>query len=96
MESSTAIHPESSQFYNLQASLKRDGELDVEALDAKGDMLSRRSTVKMSDPQKMNTGDTIVHLSTNVFTGSDTTAIALRAIIYFPTRNPDKMKKLVA
>ena len=33
-----------------QASLKRDGELDVEALDAKGDMLSHWSTVKMSDP----------------------------------------------
>ncbi|OCL14764.1 putative cytochrome P450 pisatin demethylase [Glonium stellatum] len=79
-----------------QASLKRDGELDVEALDAKGDMLSRWSAVKMSDPQKINTRDIIVHLSTNVFAGSDTTAIALRAIIYFLIRNPDKMKKLVS
>lgn len=33
-----------------QTSPKRDGELDIEALDAKGDMLSRWVTVKMSDP----------------------------------------------
>lgn len=30
----------------------------------------------------------VVHLSTNVFAGSDTTAIALRAIIYFLCRHP--------
>ena len=30
-----------------------------------------------------------------VFAGSDTTAIALRAILYFLIKNPEKMKKLV-
>jgi hypothetical protein len=44
----------------------------------------------------MNTRDIIVHLSTNVFAGSDTTAIALRAIVYFLCRHPDCMKRLVA
>jgi cytochrome P450 len=34
--------------------------------------------------------------SANVFAGSDTTSIALRAIIYFLCRNPEKKKKLVA
>jgi cytochrome P450 len=33
--------------------------------------------------------------STNVFAGSDTTAIALRAIIYLLLRNPSKLQKLL-
>jgi len=79
-----------------QASLQRDGELDAAALEAQGDMLSRWSAVKLSDPQKMSTRDIIVHLSTNVFAGSDTTAIALRAIIYFLIKNPATMQRLVS
>ena len=42
----------------------------------------------------MSTRDCVVHLSTNVFAGSDTTAIALRAILYFLMRNPETMRKL--
>lgn len=79
---------------NGRASIKRDGELlnaDVEGRD----MLSRWAYVKSSDPDKMNTRDIIVHLSTNVFAGSDTTAIALRAIVYFLCRNPKCMERLV-
>jgi cytochrome P450 len=34
--------------------------------------------------------------SANVFAGSDTTAIAMRAVIYFSCRHPEKKKKLVA
>ena len=75
--------------------LKRDGELinaDVEGRD----MLSRWAYVKSSDPDKMNTRDIVVHLSTNVFAGSDTTAIALRAIVYFLCRHPQACEKMVA
>jgi cytochrome P450 len=78
-----------------RASLKRDGELinaDVEGRD----MLSRWAYVKSSDPLKMTTRDVVVHLSTNVFAGSDTTAIALRAIVYFLCRNPEARGKMVA
>jgi cytochrome P450 len=80
---------------NGRASVKRDGELidaDVEGRD----MLSRWAYVKSSDPLKMNTRDIITHLSGNVFAGSDTTAIALRAIIYFLCRHPVCMERLVA
>jgi cytochrome P450 len=80
---------------NGRASIKRDGELinaDVEGRD----MLSRWAYVKSSDPLKMSTRDIIVHLSTNVFAGSDTTAIALRAIVYFLCRHPACMDRLVA
>ena len=79
---------------NSRASIKRDGEL-INA-DAGGrDMLSRWAYVKSSDPDKMSTRDIVVHLSTNVFAGSDTTAIALRAIIYFLCRHPPAMGKAV-
>ncbi|OAP58487.1 hypothetical protein AYL99_07577 [Fonsecaea erecta] len=80
---------------NGRASIKRDGELinaDVEGRD----MLSRWAYVKSSDPLKMNTRDIVVHLSTNVFAGSDTTAIALRAIVYFLCRHPECMDRLVS
>ena len=80
---------------NGRASIKRDGEL-INADSEGRDMLSRWAYVKSSDPNKMSTRDIIVHLSTNVFAGSDTTAIALRAIIYFLCRNPQCMDKVVS
>lgn len=79
---------------NTRASIKRDGELikaDVEGRD----QLSRWAYVKSSDPNKMSTKDIVVALSANVFAGSDTTAIALRAIVYYLCRNPECMRKLV-
>ncbi|KAG9776743.1 benzoate 4-monooxygenase cytochrome-like protein P450, partial [Aureobasidium melanogenum] len=79
---------------NSRASIKRDGEL-INADTEGRDMLSRWAYVKSSDPNKMNTRDIIVHLSTNVFAGSDTTAIALRAVIYYLCKNPDCMRRVV-
>lgn len=79
---------------NERASIKRDGEL-INADSEGRDMLSRWAYVKSSDPLKMSTRDIVVHLSTNVFAGSDTTAIALRAVIYLLCKNPATMKALV-
>src|SRR5687767_15707600 len=50
--------------------LKKDGELNIEALERKGDMLSKWYATKLADPDKMSTRDLVVHLSTNVFAGS--------------------------
>ena len=58
-------------------------------------MLSQWSNVARNDPQKISTRDIIVHTSTNVFAGSGTTSIALRAMIYYLCRNPKTMVKLV-
>lgn len=80
---------------NERASIKRDGEL-INADSEGRDMLSRWAYVKSSDPLKMSTRDIVVHLSTNVFAGSDTTAIALRAIIYLLCKNPSTMEALVS
>ncbi|KAJ5267147.1 hypothetical protein N7478_009955 [Penicillium angulare] len=80
---------------NSRTSLKRDGELEKGDLENGKDMLSRWMTIHNSNPEKMSTRDVIVHLSTNVFAGSDTTAIALRAIIYFLLRNPKAMNRVI-
>ncbi|TKX20155.1 pisatin demethylase-like protein 4 [Elsinoe australis] len=80
---------------NSRTTITRDGELELEQGSAGNDMLSKWAAVKSADPLKMSTRDAIVHLSANVFAGSDTTAIALRAILYFLIKNPDKMRILV-
>ncbi|KAL2837836.1 cytochrome P450 [Aspergillus pseudoustus] len=80
---------------NSRASVQRDGELEEADLKTGKDMLSRWMAIHYADPSKMSTRDVIVHLSTNVFAGSDTTAIALRAILYFLLRHPRIMDKVV-
>lgn len=96
MESWNAVLTFTLKAINSRTAIERDGELKDEETSPGGkDMLSRWSAVKSKDPLKMSTRDVIVHLSTNVFAGSDTTAIALRAMLYFLYRNPEKMKKLV-
>ncbi|KAL6232759.1 hypothetical protein BDW75DRAFT_242661 [Aspergillus navahoensis] len=71
------------------------GDLEKGDLEEGKDMLSRWMTIHVSDLERMSTRDVIVHLSTKAFAGSDTTAIALRAIVYFLLNNPEKMKKVV-
>lgn len=74
--------------------IEKDGELS--AVDINGlDMLSKWAKVKSTDPDRMTTRDIVVHLTTNVMAGSDTTAITLRAIIYFLAKNPEKYKKFI-
>lgn len=77
------------------AHLARDGELNPAALEAQGDMLSRMAATMATTPEKLSTRNIVVVLSANVFAGSDTTATALRAIIYFLLKHPEKMAKLV-
>ncbi|KAJ9503172.1 hypothetical protein H2202_001326 [Exophiala xenobiotica] len=77
-----------------ERALVKDGEL-ISADTGGRDMLSKWAYVKSSDPSKMDTKDIMVHTSTNVFAGSDTTAIALRAVIYYLCRSPGCMKKVL-
>ncbi|KAH7137812.1 cytochrome P450 [Dactylonectria macrodidyma] len=64
-------------------------------VECMGDMLSKWFATKLANPEKISTRDIVVHLSTNVFAGSDTTAIALRATLYHLLKNPVKLQKLV-
>ncbi|RFU30248.1 hypothetical protein B7463_g6110, partial [Scytalidium lignicola] len=92
MESWNSVLTFTLKAINSRTSIKRDGELELHD-GGKTDMLSRWAAVKSKDPLKMSTRDIVVHLSTNVFAGSDTTAIALRAIIYFLIKHPEKLRK---
>lgn len=94
METWNSVVNFSLKAINSRASLRRDGELRVEDLEAGKDMMSKWMGVHHLNPEKMTTTDVMVHLSANVFAGSDTTAIALRAIIYFLLRNPSVMAKV--
>ncbi|KAB5559620.1 cytochrome P450 oxidoreductase [Coniochaeta sp. 2T2.1] len=94
METWNAVLTFTLKAINSRTSMKRGGELELND-DGEKDMLSKWAAVKSKDPLKICTRDIIVHLSTNVFAGSDTTAIALRAAIYFLIKNPEKMKKTV-
>lgn len=80
---------------NSRASIKRDGDL-LNADVGGRDMLSRWAYVKNNDPLKMNTRSIVIHASGNVFAGSDTTAIALRSIIYHLLKAKDEMDKVVS
>ncbi|KAH7182257.1 cytochrome P450 oxidoreductase [Fusarium flagelliforme] len=94
MENWNAVLTFTLKAINSRTPMKRDGELELTDEGGK-DLLSRWAAVKNKDPLKMSTRDAIVHLSANVFAGSDTTAIALRAVFYFLIKNPDKMAKVI-
>ena len=57
-------------------------------------MLSKWRTVKATS-DKMDTRNIVNTLSMNVVAGSDTTAIALRSVVYYTCRNPEKKRKLL-
>ncbi|PLB49844.1 putative cytochrome P450 oxidoreductase [Aspergillus steynii IBT 23096] len=79
---------------NNRGSLQRNGEMIKTNTQERGkDMMSRWMAMHEADPEKLSTRDLIVHLSTNVFAGSDTTAVALRAILYYLICHPDAMTK---
>lgn len=80
---------------NSKTSLDKTGE-SMKKFEKGKDMLSRWMAIHYADPERMSTRDIIVNLSGNVVAGSDTTAIALRAIIYFLLKSPEKMATLVA
>ncbi|OQE14085.1 hypothetical protein PENSTE_c039G08490 [Penicillium steckii] len=77
-----------------RSSIKRDGELQADEKVGGKDMMSKWMALHRSNPEKMSTKDVMVHLSANVFAGSDTTAIALRAVFYLLMRNPHVLAKL--
>lgn len=79
---------------NPRLPLQKNGELEGDRKEGGKDMLSRWTEIHNSTPDKLSMTDIIVHASTNVFAGSDTTAIALRAVLYFIMRQPEVEAKL--
>ena len=59
------------------------------------DMLRRLSQVQKDKPVEMNEASVLSMASSNIFAGSDTTAISIRAVLYHLGRNPRCKRKLV-
>lgn len=63
-------------------------------VDQRRDFLSRFMEAGEKDPVFMTPERVLSLTSANIFAGSDTTAISLRAIFYHLLRNPEKLQKL--
>jgi cytochrome P450 len=68
-------------------------EKDLASIN-KRDFLSRFLEAGQKDPEFMHPGRVLSLTSANIFAGSDTTAISLRAIFYFLLKNDSAMRAL--
>ena len=59
------------------------------------DILAKLSDVQKRRPDEMNDASVLSMATSNVFAGSDTTAISTRSVIYNLLKNPDCKRKLV-
>lgn len=67
------------------------------ALDLMGkDFLSRFMEARLKDPEFISEQRVLALTVANMFAGSDTTAITLRAIFYYILKNPSTMEKLTS
>ncbi|KAF5486474.1 Cytochrome P450 monooxygenase vrtE [Colletotrichum fructicola] len=60
------------------------------------DFVHKFFRAKEAHPDIVNDGQVLSYMITNMFAGSDTTAISLRAILYYTTRSPRVYSKLMA
>jgi cytochrome P450 len=90
---------------DLLASGKRNGSLRnftaqlVKARIAQGgdpsDMMAKFEAISKSKPDQFDGSDVLSACATNVVAGSDTTAISMRAVVYYVLKNPACQKRLV-
>ncbi|KAF5250384.1 hypothetical protein FANTH_4417 [Fusarium anthophilum] len=79
----------------MDARLGSQGSTAKDAQSNRRDFLSRFLEASQKDPEFL-TPERVLSLTTaNMFAGSDTTAITLRAIFYFLLRNPETLQKLL-
>lgn len=80
------------------ARTRMDGRLDGSESETgagnRRDFLSRFVESGKADPVFMHPGRVLSLTAANMFAGSDTTAISLRAIFYYLLTTPDKLQKL--
>jgi cytochrome P450 len=82
------------QGLNERPTVKREGgtfNTDTHGVD----IVSRWTLVKPDDPLKMDERDMIINVSTNLFAGTDTTATALKSVLYYLCRNLAWMDRVV-
>lgn len=71
------------------------GEEFSKGTPVKKDFLTRFKEARKRDPDFISEQRVLALTVANMFAGSDTTAITLRAVFYFLLKQPDKMNKLL-
>lgn len=71
-----------------------DKRINGEQTNARRDMLARLLEVSQKDEAKLSLSEIIALTTTNLIAGSDSTAISLRAILYFLCKHPRVYAKL--
>ena len=61
----------------------------------RNDMLSKLFTLQKEKPDQLKHDDVVSTAVSNIFAGSDTTAISIRAILYYLLKNPECKRRLI-
>lgn len=77
---------------NKDGTFKKPSEMDSYV---RNDFLSRFISANEKDPNFISNDRVLALTVANIFAGSDTTAISLRAVFYFLLKNPDTMQSLL-
>nr|POE72189.1 cytochrome p450 monooxygenase [Quercus suber] len=85
----TARHGSLRQFAVREISARQERGSDHQ------DILSRLQATQKEKPSEMNDNAVTSMVTSNIFAGSDTTAISTRAIIYYLLKNPECKHKFV-
>lgn len=91
---------QSSKFASFSAELVKKRIAQLQALKEKGvdpgprNFIDRFLEAQRANPTVIDDRQVVVYTTTNIVAGSDTTAISLRAIIYFLLKYPEALLKL--
>lgn len=84
-----ARHGSLRTFADKEINIRKDRGSDHQ------DILDKLLQVQKEKPEEMNDMAVLSMATSNIFAGSDTTAISTRSIIYYLLKNPDYKRKLV-
>lgn len=80
-------------------SLRQFAAREVEARQDRGsghlDILGKLLAVHNEKPDQFDSSALVSMATSNIFAGSDTTAISIRSIIYYLLRNPESKRRLI-
>ena len=85
----TARHGSLRQIAMREVSARKDRGTDHQ------DILSKLFATQKEKPVEMNENAVTSMATSNIFAGSDTTAISTRAIIYYLLKNPEAKRKFI-
>lgn len=85
----TARHGSLRQFAMREIAGRKDRGAD------RNDILAKLFATQKEKPIEMNENAVTSMATSNIFAGSDSTAISMRAILYFLGKNPEVKRKLV-